>query len=64
MEDEDPSDAKTQLYSDLHWLAPVDSVADLATDGVLEGTLCFVDAEQRVYEFVGGEWITSGGENA
>jgi len=62
MEDEDPSDAKTQLYTEMKWLPPVASVADLPTADVTEGTYCFVDAEQRVYEFVGGEWITSGGE--
>jgi len=63
VEEEDPSDAKTQLYSEMKWLPPAHSVADLPTEEVPEGTFCFVDDEQRVYEFVGGEWITSGGED-
>jgi hypothetical protein len=59
MDDEESDDDTTQHYSDMRWVTPVNSVADLPTEGVEEGALCFVDAEQRIYQFVGGEWITS-----
>jgi hypothetical protein len=58
MADEDTSDAPTQMYERSNWLSPVETKADLPA-GAGEGMLCFVRAENEVYEVIGGKWRVS-----
>jgi hypothetical protein len=56
-------EAKTQLLTRAKWLPPVERIDQLPTEGVEEGTRCFVDgdvdeaADEEVWEFRGGRWV-------
>ena len=53
-EDEDES-AQTQLYDSMAWLAPVAKATDLPADAQ-ELQLCYVQDEERIYQFLDGAW--------
>lgn len=55
-------EAKTQLLTRVKWLPPVETPDQLPTEGVEEGTRCFVDGpdaanEEEVWEFRDGRWV-------
>lgn len=61
MSETDEDDVKTVLYTKSAWLQPVESVDDLPTEGVEEGTKVLVGPESgdedQTYQFFGGAWI-------
>lgn len=60
MGSDEPDDVKTVLIQKLKWLPPVDSVDDLPTQGVEEGTHCFVegdDEDEEIWQFTDQRWI-------
>ena len=52
-------DIATRRIEKIPWLPPVDSVEDLPTQDVPEGTMCFVEAEgqEEVYQYTNGAWM-------
>jgi hypothetical protein len=52
------STSNTQPFDEMAWLSPVARVGDLPREGVREGTMCFVDVENAVYQFRDGVWTT------
>ena len=52
-------DIATRRIEKIIWLPPVARVDDLPRDGVLGGTMCFVetDGEEEVWRFDGNTWI-------
>jgi hypothetical protein len=57
-------DIETRVISRANWLPPVASPEELPTDGVADGTMCYVEAddadEEQVWEFTGGAWVHIG----
>ncbi len=51
-------DIATRVITKVPWLPPVQSVLELPEEGVAEGTMCFVaaDQEEEVWEFRDGAW--------
>lgn len=54
-------DIPTRRIQKVDWLPPVTRTEDLPIDGVLEGTMCFVEGpdgegEEEVWEFHAGGW--------
>ena len=50
-------DLKTAAFEQPLWLAPVESRADLPTEHVEPGFLCFVEDEGAIYRFEDGGWL-------
>lgn len=53
---------KTQLITKIRWLSPVASAEELPTDGVEDGSHCFVegpdgDAEEEIWMYEEGKWV-------
>lgn len=55
----DQDDVETHIIGKLPWLPPVPRERDLPIDGVEDGTLCFVEELDVVYEFASGRWQVS-----
>lgn len=58
----DQDTIKTTLFTKAKWIRPVATVGELPTEGVVEGTRCFVDVDgtdddEEVWEYTGGQWI-------
>lgn len=55
---------ETRMITKANWLKPVASPDELPTDGVDEGTMCYVEAddadEEEVWEFQLGRWVRIG----
>lgn len=48
---------ETLMFEEMNWLSPVESVDVLQVTGVPENSLCYVQGENAVYQFVEGVWV-------
>lgn len=48
---------KTAMFDDMPWLAPAETVDDLPTRSVGEGSVCYVKSESAVYRYTCGVWV-------
>lgn len=60
MAERSEDDIETRMMTKAPWLPPVSSPELLPTEGVREGTMCYVEGEvsgdEEVWEFSDGRW--------
>ncbi len=53
-------DIETRVITKANWLPPVASEYELPVEGIADGTLCYVEAddadEEETWEFTEGRW--------
>ncbi len=50
-------DFETVLYDDETWLNPVELATDLPMEDVVENSVCYVQSENTIYQFISGVWV-------
>lgn len=51
------SNRETVRFDDMRWIPPVDTVDELPTDVATDALLCYVQADDAIYQLNSGIWI-------
>ena len=60
MSERSEDDIETRIIQKVKWLPPVSDAKDLPTEGVADGSMCYVEGaltgDEEIWEFNGGTW--------
>ena len=58
------SNRETVRFDDMRWIPPVDTVDELPMDVGADALLCYVQADDAIYQLTSGIWIKGADLNA